>query len=293
MVNIPNPLDSADVGAAFPEYKIDPVRLGDGGMKSAFRILGDEQLVLKIVREPLAEEALEGRVSFPERIRREIEGMQKINHPGIVPIIEGPDIRMIDGKQHVWYIEPLFRGGSLADQLSTPWPESKCIDLLNGLVDAAEALANHSVVHRDIKPSNIVFNADGLPVLIDLGIAHFQDLTPLTDNLGQSPRTAMYAAPEQFDIRGHVVVDFRTDLFLIGVVIFETLTRLHPFNPIDYEGYFKRLRTGDWSVEAKDALSRTDISKKLEQILRRLLDPSMSRRYRTFKHLRMEIGECG
>lgn len=289
-MSVPNPLEPAEVIAAFPEYEINPITLGHGGMKSAFHISGDEQLVLKIVREPLIDQTMEGMVTLPERIRREIEGMRRINHPRIVPIIAGPDIRKIGMNQHVWYIEPLFEGGSLADRLSKPWSESKCLTLLNGLADAAEVLANYNVVHRDIKPGNIVFDAEDLPVLLDLGIAYFRDLTPLTNNLGQSPRTEIYAAPEQFDIRRHATVDFRTDLFLIGVVIFETLTGVHPFDPIN-EGYYERLMTGKWSAEAIDAMDRIDVSQKTKQILRRLLDSSMSRRYRTFEHLRIAIGE--
>ena len=288
-MSVQNPLDPTEVVTAFPEYDIDPVVLGDGGMKSAFRILGDEQLVLKIVREPLTDDAMEGKVSISERVRREIESMQKIKHSRIVPIISGPDLRLISGKLHVWYTEPLFEGGSLADRLSEPWTESKCLDLLNGLVDAAEALAEYNIVHRDIKPSNILFDIDNIPVLIDLGIAYFQDLTPLTDNWGPSPRTPAYAAPEQFDIRRNIAIDFRTDLFLIGIVVFESLTGVHPYNPGDSEGYLKRLFTGTWSTEATDLLYRAKPSYKFKQILKRLLDPSMSRRYRTFEHLRTAI----
>ena len=65
-MSVPNPLEPTEVVTAFPEYDIDPVVLGDGGMKSAFRILGDEQLVLKIVREPLTDDAMEGKVSISE-----------------------------------------------------------------------------------------------------------------------------------------------------------------------------------------------------------------------------------
>ena len=293
MVHIPNPLNSSEVVEAFPEYDVDPVVLGDGGMKSAFKIFhGGQPLVLKIVREPLTEDTPEGSVSVPERIRREIEGMQRINHPGIVSIVNGPSVRGIGGEQHIWYIEPFFEGGSLADRLARPWSESKCLSLLVGLIDAMEVLANYNVVHRDIKPSNIVFDSNGLPVLLDLGIAYFQDLTPLTDNLGQSPRTDMYAAPEQFDMRRHIAIDFRTDLFLTGIVIFRTLTGLHPFDPADYEGYHERLFSGSWSENAMVALDNVGASPGLNRVLKRLLEPNINRRYRTFAHLRSALEEC-
>ena len=217
-VNVANPLSAADVVAAFREHEVSPTPLGEGGMKSAFLIRADKPSVLKVVREPVQEDPLEGAVGLPERIRREIEGMRAISHPGVVQIVAGPDTRTIGGGLHVWYIEPFFDGGSLAERLDEPWPEAECVRLLGGLVDAAEALAQHNTVHRDIKPSNIVFDVSQRPVLLDLGIAYFQDLTPLTDSWGISPRTPMYAAPEQFEMRLHSSIDFRTDLFLIGLV---------------------------------------------------------------------------
>ena len=281
-------LDTSDVILAFPEFQLADQPLGEGGMKSAFHVLGNDQRVLKIVREPLPEVALEGAVSLPERIRREIEGMRAISHPRIVEIVDGPDVRTIGDNSYVWYSEPFYAGGTLTDRLETPWLESRCRDLLGDLVDAAETLAQHNVVHRDIKPSNIVFDESDRAVLLDLGIAYFQDLTPLTEHWGQSPKTPTYAAPEQFDIRMNALIDFRTDLFLIGIIVFEVMTGLHPFNPSDQEHYIARLTEGDFN---HDALDQITISVPMKRIISRLLDPSMSRRYRRFDHLRTAMEE--
>ena len=286
-LSLSNQLDTGAVSQAFSEYTIDPLPLGDGGMKSAYRIIRTIPSVLKIVREPIPEDLLEGAVSLPERIRREIEAMKRVQHPRVVPVIEGPDIREIAGESRVWYIEPLYVGGTLQDRLKSPLPEPACVSLLQHLVDAAEALASHKIVHRDIKPSNIVFDTSGEPVLLDLGIAYIQDLTPLTDNWGQSPKTPMYAAPEQFELRKHSSIDFRTDLFQIGLVIFEALTGVHPFDPLDPTSYVDRLGQGKWDA---DALDQVNASAEIRSILRRLLAPAMSRRYRRFEHLHHDIG---
>ena len=283
------PLNASDVISAFPEFQLGEQPLGEGGMKSAFHIRGDEPRVLKIVREPLPDEALEGAVSLPERIRREIEGMRAISHPRVVEIVDGPDVRTVGDNSHVWYSEPFFGGGTLADHIGTPWPETKCRDLLRDLADAAEALAQHRVVHRDIKPTNIVLDESDRPVLLDLGIAYFQDLTPLTEHWGQSPKTPIYAAPEQFDVRMNASIDFRTDLFLIGIVVFEAMTGTHPFNPSDPEGYVERLSKGQFD---RSVLCDVDISPGMQRIIGRLLSSSVSRRYRKFEHLRMALEEC-
>ena len=282
-----HPIDVSAVIAAFPEFEIDPQLLGEGGMKSAFRIRGKDMRVLKVVREPLPDYPPEGAVSLPERIRREISGMRDINHPRIVQVLDGPNVQEIGERQRVWYIEPLFEGGTLLDRLESPWPESRCKELLVDLVEAAEVLKEHGIVHRDIKPSNVVFDELNRAVLLDLGIALFLELSALTDLDGESPRTERYAAPEQFGIRGNTTIDYRTDQFLIGMVVFEALTGVHPFSP-ERPGYYDRLRNGIMDV---DALERVDPSPGIRHILERLLSPYASRRYRQFDHLRDDIEE--
>ena len=286
---VPNPVDPAAVVRAFPEFHLEQSPLGEGGTKSAYRIVGGNSRVLKLVRDPIPDDALEGAISIPERIRREIEAMRAISHPGIVQILDGPEVRQVNDCQHLWYIEPLYPGGTLADRLTEPLPEGDCLDLLSALVDAADALAGHRTVHRDIKPTNIVFDDSDRPVLLDLGIAYFQELTPLTESQAPSPKTLMYAAPEQFTTGRYTKFDFRTDLFLIGIVIFQALTGQHPFLDLNPEQYAKRLATGTWDGTALD---HVHASPGIRAILSRLLDPSMSRRYRTIEHLRAAIEEC-
>ena len=258
-------------------------------MKSAFLILHDQPMVLKIVRAPLPNSTSQDTISLPERFEREIEVMKKIEHPGIVPILDGPNIRHIGRRQHLWYLEPFYSGGNLTTRLSEPWQERSSLNLLDSLAKAVEELANNNVVHRDIKPDNIVFDNADNPILIDLGIAYIQNVTPITSELSMSPRTNLYAAPEQFQIHKRNPIDFRTDLFLVGIVIFQAFTGVHPYNPADPDGYFERLMNGNWNSSALDAASPSPI---FRNILRRLLEPHMSRRYRKFQHLFDSIREC-
>ena len=255
-------------------------------MKSAFRAVGSEHVALKILHEPLMPEVHEGALSLPDRVHREIEAMKQISHPRIVPIVAGPETRQIGDGTRVWYVEPLFEGGSLARRLKTPWPESSCFTLLADLATAAEVLHIHKMVHRDIKPDNIVFDGENRPVLLDLGIAYFPDLAPLTESWQQSPKTLTYAAPEQFQPRRFASIDFRTDLFLIGIVIFEALTSVHPFNPSDRNGYLDRLNECRWDNQALDAVSASPV---IRYILARLMAPQANRRYRKFEHLRNDL----
>lgn len=288
-MSLSNQVEPAEVLAAFPELNLQLPPLGHGASKSAYRTGDSIQRVLKLIREPLPSDA-HGVAGPPfQRLMREIAAMQRINHPRIVPILAGPQIRVINNRQYLWYIEPLFSGGTLEERLTMLWPEEQCLELLDGLVDGAEVLATSGIVHRDIKPSNIAFDNSDQPVLIDLGIAYFQDLTSLTDSYRASPRTELYAAPEQFIARRYASIDSRTDMYLIGIVFFQALTGVHPFIDSDLEVYRDRLTSGQWDAAALQNVSNNPGTAKL---IRRLLDPAMSRRYNTYSDLRTAIEEC-
>ncbi len=93
---LPHPVNDSAVAAAFPELSIDTEPLGRGGMKNAYRGTQDgKDVVLKVVREPVEGEELEGATSLPDRLRREIDGMRAIEHPSIVKILCGPDVRLV------------------------------------------------------------------------------------------------------------------------------------------------------------------------------------------------------
>jgi serine/threonine protein kinase len=289
---VPNPIDDVAVAAAFPELTVHSPRLGEGGMKNAYRCdRHGEDLVLKVVREPIEVDDIEGATALPDRLRREIEGMRTVDHPAIVRIVDGPQVREIEGRARVWYIEPFYPGGTLAERIQAVGrqPLPQVLELAARLLEAVAVLSEHGIVHRDIKPGNIVFDSAGQPVLLDLGIALFVDLTPLTNQFGQSPRTDRYAAPEQFDIRSKVAFDARTDMFLIGIVTFEAFTGRHPFRPDEGENYFQRLTTGDVDHAALDAVSAPPA---VRDFLRRLLAPNRAHRYRKVEHALTALDKC-
>ncbi len=283
------PLDHDAVVASFPDLSLDAVPLGIGGMKNAYRGQVDgDPIVLKVIREPLEEET-EGGPSVPERVARELEGMRRVDHQNVVPILDGPDVTSVDGAERVWYLEPFFDSGTLDDHMVKPWPEIQALDLATDLLSAVEALWDAQIIHRDIKPANIAIRKDGSAVLLDLGIALILDLTTLTEDWEQSPMTPRYAAPEQFELRRLAKIDFRTDLFLIGMVLFEVLVGVHPFRPNDAEGYKERLVTGALDEQA---LQAAGLSECVVGFLRRLLAPRPSQRFRRVAHAQEELETC-
>lgn len=279
-------MEISAVRAAFPELTVDDPPLGSGTFKVAFRVEREGQrLVLKVVKSPVDEQD----AVLPERMRREIEAMRAVSSPYVVEVIEGPSIRSIGDEKHIWYLEPYYANGTLDKRLQSPWPEAETIQLLNQLLLGVEALWSQGrLVHRDIKPANIAFDEDGTAILLDLGIALHLDLTPITDEVGLSPRTPVYAAPEQFDIKRDADVDFRTDLFLIGIVCFQALTGVHPFRPDTPNDYLRRLSDGRYD---EDALNACKASGELKSVLIRLLGAKPNQRYRKLEYAHRAVGE--
>lgn len=291
-----HPIDHGAVADAFPEFRF--VRaLKPGGMKNAYVVERDSDaaVVLKVIRQPLvAPGAVEGE-DLPaaddevERISREMVGMNRVDSPHVIGLIEGPDLREIDGALRVWYLEPFISGGSLADHSGEPWEEQRVLALASDLFHAIDALWKAGIVHRDIKPDNVILAEDGHAVLVDLGIALLVDLDRLTGSFAYSPATTMYAAPEQLEVRNRAQIDFRTDLFAAGLVLCEMATGRHPFNPGDRDGYFDRLYNGEWD---RAACVEVGLSPETIRLLDRLLAPAPSGRYRKMEFAFEALEEC-
>ena len=268
-----------EVRESFPELECEPEPLGEGSFKIAFQCASDgSPLVLKIVKQALSEAEGVDEAEVPERVRRELVAMQAIHSDRVVRLLEGPDFRSIGDGTRLWYLEPLYPGGSLKERLQQPLATALtlqlCSDLLEGVSDIDEA----RLVHRDIKPANVVFDQEDRAVLLDLGIAYHLDLTDYTEPHLQSPKTAAYAAPEQFEERRAAIIDTRTDLFQVGVVTFHALTGKHPFNLEDPAGYMERLMNG--RVD-EGALADAVAPEAFKKLLLRLLRPRPNQRFRT------------
>jgi serine/threonine protein kinase len=105
--------------------------------------------------------------------------------------------------------------------------ELEARSVLRQIASAIELLWNSNKVHRDIKPANILVDTSGKPVLIDFGLVRHLDLQSMTV-LGGAPGTPGYASPEQ--ARGLRNLTFRSDIFSLGVTIYEAIAGRHPFH---------------------------------------------------------------
>ena len=195
-------------------------RLGSGGMADVY-CAEDEQLgrrvAVKVLHRRFAEDA-----QFVERFRREASSAAGLQHPNIVGIFDRGEW---DG---TYYIAMEFvEGRTLKDIVREkgPAPPEAAVDITLQILRAARFAHNRGVVHRDIKPHNVLIDPDGRVRVADFGIARAgtSDMTETGSIMG----TAQYLSPEQAQGRA---VDARSDLYSIGIVLYELLTGRVPFD---------------------------------------------------------------
>lgn len=281
----PLDFDDADVVLAFPEYHVQVPLLGRGTFKVAY--LADTpngQRVIKILTDAIEADPDDESApveALPERLARELEGMALVDSPHVVKLLSTPQVTQIGAGRYIVYEEPFYGGGTLQEKLAFgPLPPDEAEALVRALLMAVQDLWDQQgIVHRDIKPGNIVFSEEGRPILLDLGIALYTALSGLTDSLAQSPRTTIYAAPEQFEVRRFAKIDFRTDLFQVGIVGYQAVSGAHPFlapGVTSVDAYIESLFN-----EIPVDVSGLNCSDELKTVLGRLLAHRPNRRFRS------------
>jgi serine/threonine protein kinase len=206
---------------------------GRGGQKVVFRIeLGDQPFALKFA---LLSNAFQPDVADIDetvlRARRETQIMQECKSPYMVkagPIELGT--ASIDGQNVIYFSEEFIEGQALSDVLRQTGPLSvvSVVQLGKQMCSAIEELWSLGKIHRDIKPGNIMQRSNGADyVLLDAGLAF--DVAGESISAGFLVGTMAYFSPEQFDYTNRRVMDFRSDIFSLGVTLYEASTGQHPF----------------------------------------------------------------
>ena len=150
---------------------------------------------------------------------------------------------------------------------------------------AIEELWKHNKIHRDIKPMNIMYDVkNDRYVLLDLGMVFDSTEDSLT-RCGCLVGTLGYYSPEQFDLSRKNDLDFRSDLFCLGIVMYQLLTGKHPFieKGDSNDIVFEKIRNG---IPKRITSYRKDITKEIEEIVFRLLRKRPSERFRSCEMFR-------
>ncbi len=206
------------IGTTLGKFRIE-AQVSSGGMGTIYRgadVETGQVVALKVLQQSLAADR-----SFLQRFRREVHVLSGIHHPNVVRIYDVG----ADGEVQYYAMEYLEQ--SLADLLRAgPVPIERAVRIASQVARGLTAVHAAGVRHRDVKPSNILFDAEGNAKIADFGIAKITDATRMTQT-GVIVGTPSYMAPEQVDSQA---LDPRADIYSLGVVLYEMLVGLLPFD---------------------------------------------------------------
>ncbi len=207
------------IGQTIREYRIDE-QIGRGGHGVVFRAvhLPTERVVAMKVLLP---EYLED-PTMAERLELEASIVRELKHPNIVHYEDS-----WNDAYGVWLVMRYMGGGSLRELMArqSPIPLDQISRMVSQIVGALECAHVAGIVHRDLKPDNIIFDDEGNAYLTDFGIAKRLGYKAIT-SMGVVMGSPAYLTPEQ--ILGSPVSP-RTDIFSLGLTLYEVLTGQHPF----------------------------------------------------------------
>ena len=268
-------------GKTIGTYKIESL-LGSGGMGEVY-LAQDEKLRRKVALKILPAEY----TSNDERVKRfqlESRAISALNHPNIVTIYD------VGSFENINYIATEYVEGKTFRELIGSGLKLK--EILSIIIQSCEALSaahNAGIIHRDIKPENIILRPDGYVKILDFGLAKLTeiDLHTLKDfsktAKGVIIGTPSYMSPEQI---ADEKVDHRTDLWSVGVVLFELLTGTNPFKKANRQATFQAILSEEPPLPSS---INPEISPELDQILVKALEKDADLSYQTASDFRADL----
>jgi serine/threonine protein kinase len=279
------------IGEVIGNYRIEAV-LGQGGMGVVYRaehVTLGRAVAVKMLQPNISNDA-----AMVQRFFNEARAASTIDHPGIVEIFDFGT--HTDGRAFI--AMALLQGESLEGRLRRAGPISPMLgaSLLAQVVSALAAAHARGIVHRDLKPDNIFLvpnemMPDGLQIkLLDFGIAKLaNDQSSFKTQTGALIGTPAYMSPEQ--CMGASDLDYRTDIYSLGCILFHILTGRPPFTSDHGTGMLIAAHLRD---EAPDVRSLDpSIPESIALIVRRCLEKEKSARYQTALELRQALVEAG
>jgi eukaryotic-like serine/threonine-protein kinase len=254
--------------------------IGKGGMSSVFKAhdrLLDRSVAIKVLHPQFTEDE-----EYVERFRREARSVAQLSHPNIVTVIDrGED----SGRQYIVF--EYVQGENLKQLLERTGPMS-AYEALGMALQMARALSfahGRGLIHRDVKPQNVLLNAEGQAKMTDFGIARSVDVQGVTIT-GTVLGTSEYIPPEQ--ARGQQV-DAQTDVYSLGVVLYELLTGSVPYDGDNFVTV--ALRHVNEPVPSL-LEQRPDAPPRLALAVERAMAKSPDERYESMDELVEELEDC-
>ncbi len=269
------------VGKEFGTYKIERA-IGAGGMGEVY-LAHDDKLNRKVALKILPAEFLADAERI-KRFEREAQMVSALNHPYIVTIY---DVGSADG---VNYIATEFvEGETVRDLINRGVNLKQTLSIMSQTCEALAAAHKAGIVHRDIKPENIMLRPDGYVKVLDFGLAKLTEHTEIHQTFSNYTQkgiiigTPAYMSPKQV---ADDKVDYRTDLWSVGVVLYEMLTGKNPFKGETRQMTFQKILSEEPPLVSE--LSGK-LSVELDQILKKALEKDADVSYQTASDLRADL----
>jgi serine/threonine protein kinase/Tol biopolymer transport system component len=273
------------IGTLLGHYRIVEV-LGTGGMGTVY-LAEDTRLQRRVALKILARELADP--DRRERFEREARAAAALNHPNIVTIHSVEEA----GGTPFLTLE-LIEGETLADAIPAGGlPLDRVLDVAIPLADAVGAAHQRGITHRDLKPANIMLSRDGRLKVLDFGLAKLKEDAWLVADAGMPTAaltgegrivgTVAYMSPEQAEGKP---VDQRSDVFSLGVILYEIATGVRPFKGDTHMSILSAI-IKDTPVSITEV--RRELPRELAKIVKRCLAKDVEDRYQTAKDLRNDL----
>jgi serine/threonine-protein kinase len=260
------------IGQTLSHYKILE-KLGEGGMGVVYK--AEDTRLKRTVALKFLPPSLTADLDAKERFIHEAQAASLLQHNNVCnvhDIDETPEGQL-------FIVMDFYEGETLKKKIERgPLKTADAIDIAVQVGQGLAKAHEHGIVHRDIKPANIMVTCDGVTKIVDFGLAKLSGRTMLTKT-GSTLGTAAYMSPEQ--ARGEPA-DLRTDIWSLGVVLYEMLTGRHPFTGDYEEAVTYRILNEDPEFVTK---IRAELPTTLDHIIERAMAKDPARRYQTVEEL--------
>ena len=255
-------------------YRIDAL-IGRGGMSDVYRgmdVVLQRQVAIKILTDRSED--------LRKRFLREAQSMARLNHPNIVGVY---DAAQNDGVSYI--VMELVQGRTLATISPSELTVHTALRYILELLEALAFAHENNVVHRDVKPANIMVLASGAIKVMDFGLSRRTSEMSSVTNAGEIVGTIAYLSPERFLGK---IADARSDLYSVGVVMYEVFTGTVPFKNASDDLVAVIFAHVNEPPAALRAINPA-VPAPIERIVLRLLEKDPERRYASAREVIVDI----